>query len=353
MGRPAYCVTTGDVVADRDRVLALWQQCGFGGASADNAARYDWLYLRNPQGLGRLYLLHAPGAGEIVGAAGVGARRFHTTGNSETSQSGILVDFVVHPAHRSLFPALVLQKAVCEQEFRSCGFVYGLPVQKAVPVVARLEGAMRFVSSTYVGVVRTAPFLRRRMPGMPLFVVKLLAVGADLLLRVVQAGLTLASAKVRCVRANGEYPDVTSLAAEIAREGDTHIGDRSPEVLAWRARSPGRHFEIVTFRRRRTGELLGYAMYALENADLSIVDFLVPAKNRLARGIWLAILRMAAELGAKAVRVEFGGCPRVIAQLRSTGYMHAGFRPGFVIFPANSSGVRRGSWWFTRLDEDV
>src|SRR5690242_4714235 len=144
MEQSAYRVEAGDVVADRDRILALWQLCAFGGSPAENAARYDWFYLQNPQGQGRVYLLRASGSDEILGAVGVGARNFHVAGRSDNSPSGTLVDFVVHPGHRSLFPALLLQRTVCEQEFQRCGFVYGLPLAKAVPVVARLAGATRF-----------------------------------------------------------------------------------------------------------------------------------------------------------------------------------------------------------------
>src|SRR5689334_16170043 len=103
MEQPAYHVDAGDAAADRERILALWQLCAFGGSAEENAARYDWFYLHNPQGRGRMYLLRASGSDELLGTVGVGARDFRLAGSAEQSPSGTLVDFVVHPGHRSLF----------------------------------------------------------------------------------------------------------------------------------------------------------------------------------------------------------------------------------------------------------
>jgi hypothetical protein len=68
-----YRVTRGDPVADRERILDLWARCEF-GSGEQASERYDWFYLRNPRGQGRVYLLWQ--ADELVGALGAGSRQF-------------------------------------------------------------------------------------------------------------------------------------------------------------------------------------------------------------------------------------------------------------------------------------
>lgn len=348
--QPAYRVDVGDAVADRDRILALWQLCSFGGTATENATRYDWFYLQNPQGRGRVYLLRASGSQEILGAVGVGARDFVAGSDGGKSPSGTLVDFVVHPGHRSLFPALLLQRTVCEQEFRRCGFVYGLPLAKAVPVVARLHGATRFTSGTYVRVIRSANYIRKNAPWLPSPLVNLLGASIDML-RSAHIWLSLRFSRTRCV-ATGGYPDLDACLRRIASAEGLTIGDRSPEIMAWRGRPAQRKFETLSFQDRRSGETIGYIMYAVDSDSLSVIDFIVPRNDGQARSIWLDVCRKASALRAAVVRVEFGGCERVPLQLRSAGYFHRGSRPGFVIL-REPAAATAANWWFTRFDEDV
>lgn len=348
---PAYRVEVGDAIADRSRILSLWQLCGFGGSAEQNAARYDWLYLDNPQGRARLYLLMAPASGDLVGAVGVGSRMFYSAVPPRPLASGTLVDFVVHPGHRSLYPALLLQRFACEQELAHCEFVYGLPVEKAVPVVARLAGSTRFASRTYVRIIRSASFIRKRVKWLPAWLATPLAGGIDVL-RGTWVRIALASSHVVCRHVAGQAPELGEHIRALAEENQVIIGQRSRDVIAWRARPPGRSFELVVFEDGRSTNALGYAMYALDQGNLVVIDFVLPREDHEARGSWLALCRRAAELGAAVVRVEFAGCDWVGAQLRSAGYVHRGSRPGFVISrPTEETSSR--NWWFTRFDEDV
>jgi hypothetical protein len=349
--QPAYRVEAGDVATDRERILALWQRCGIGTSAAENAARYDWFYLQNPQGRGRVYLLLVPGSDEPVGAVGVGARRFRARGARQHGFSGILVDFVVHPAHRSLYPALLLQRSACAQEFEHCGFLYGLPLARAVPVVARLPGATRFDSDTHVRVLQSAAFIRSRFPRMPAWMARIAGACADAVLHTAAYTAALLSSGVQCRPVEGQPPDCSACLEQAVDEGIS-VGERSPATLAWRIRAPGRALAMCTFH-DGDGAMIGYAMHAMERGSLSVVDFLVPRDSRRARGCWLALARRASRLGAGLVRVEFGGAERVKQQLRSAGYMRWSSRPGYVIQRDGTDRQLDGQWWFTRFDQDI
>ncbi len=122
-GEHKYRVDRGDPVADRERILALWERCKF-ASGAPARARYDWFYLDNPAGRSRVYLLFS--GDEMVGALGTGTRQLAGAAG-EMRSAVILVDFVVEPMHRSLYPALALQKTARERELRDIPMLYGIP----------------------------------------------------------------------------------------------------------------------------------------------------------------------------------------------------------------------------------
>src|SRR5262245_1698013 len=99
-------VTAGDVEADRERVVELFARHI---NPAYNTRRFDWLYRRNPHGLGRLWLAVDPATDSLVGAAGALPRRVYVAGREELAW--VLADFCVSDRYRVLGPALTLYRA--------------------------------------------------------------------------------------------------------------------------------------------------------------------------------------------------------------------------------------------------
>src|ERR1700742_4579285 len=95
---PTYEVKPADPEAERNQALAAWHEGSLGGNQLPQAAqtRYDWFYLRNPQGRARLNLLFSP-EGSLAGSLGIGCREVHV--GNERVLGGVLIDFVVAPRH--------------------------------------------------------------------------------------------------------------------------------------------------------------------------------------------------------------------------------------------------------------
>ena len=96
-----YTVKKSDPESDRDRVVDLWSQ----NLPGSSPGRYAWLY---ETGTAVGWLIQAPDA-EDVGSAGLMERRFQAFGDNV--RAGQTIDLNVTRAHRTVGPALSLQRA--------------------------------------------------------------------------------------------------------------------------------------------------------------------------------------------------------------------------------------------------
>ena len=154
-----YRVDEGDVAHDADAVVAVWRASL--GDTAGRAAKFEWFYRAAPQGA-QLQVLRALPGQEIVGTAGVGWRRMRV--GERALRGGLLADMAVLPGHRTLGPAMQLQRTASERALWSGDFVYGFPNANAVPVVKRLGYVHIGDMVLYARALRHAPYLERRLP---------------------------------------------------------------------------------------------------------------------------------------------------------------------------------------------
>lgn len=157
---PAYTVHEADPERDRDLILGLWRSNL--GDEVRMAAKYDWFYLQCPYGAPLTLLLRHEASGAWVGVASAGPRRMLDRGVPVFA--GVLVDFAVLPAHRSLWPALSLQMALMEAGGKRFELMYGFPNPKAAAVFRRVgyEPLSRIVR--HARVLRHGDYTRRRLP---------------------------------------------------------------------------------------------------------------------------------------------------------------------------------------------
>jgi hypothetical protein len=346
-----YRVERGDPQRDRGRILDLWERCGFASGAAASA-RYDWFYLDNPGGRGRVYLLFQPDGGELVGAVGAGTRLFARGENQPPLRAAILVDFVVHPAHRSMFPALQLQRVAREQELLESEVIYGLPDVKATPVFRRLGSSAQLVSGSHVRVLRSAKFMGRQVPILPASMARILCWFVDRV-RLLLPWLICATYGVKARWEGGFTEAFDDFWRRAGRHSDLATGERDRRFLQWRfCRSQQAEWLILSVSNRR-GQIEAYFVCRREAEDLQVFDVLLA--DRTAGAVPLLALSLAAwKLGFESVRVVFCGFRGMKSALLRAGYILRDQRPCFLIQAAGAaSSAMPGEWWLTRADEDV
>lgn len=351
MAETGYQVEVGSPERDRDRILALWARCGFTSESGNDAARYDWFYLRNPAGAGRVYLLSASGSGELVGAVGAGTRTLSAGPSGQALRASVLVDFVVHPAHRTLYPALKLQRFARDQEYRDAALVYGIPAEKAVPVMVRLGAALRIPSRHYAALICSATYLERLAPR---WLAHALGPAVDRLRRWLGPRRSARGATgSRWLEA--VPPGIDALWERARAAGECVMGEHSTAFLEWRfgARSPHRwRYLLVT--ERGSGEPIACIVARVARAELIVGALIMPGPPARWRLGLASLIGAAWDLGVRVVRVDFAGEPQMHAQLLQTGFSVRSERPCFICCaPSFERAALPQRWWLTRADEDV
>jgi hypothetical protein len=342
---PAYSVERRDPERARTEVLSLWKSSGFWTHPSDEAARarYDWLHLRNPAGPSRIYLLKETATDKVVGSVGACTRVFFT--KDSTQRGSLLVDFVVDPAHRSLFPAMLLQRTAREQELATHALLYALPEPKAVPVFKRLGSDVVAESRRYARIVRFRHGTKRLL-WAPL--ASLSGALIDL------ADLVITSFRLRGTPLTGRWsegfgPEIEAIWAR-GRAGAVALGERSPEFLRWRfLERPGEAARIFLLQHRKTGEPRAYFVCTINGSTAAINDFLcVGSRDELIESL-LLVCRAARRAGASVIYLELALGDAYAEALRTAHFMPRTTRPCFV--KTNPDG--RAPEWLTRADEDV
>jgi hypothetical protein len=297
--------------ADLEVITGLWARTL--AQPGDLRAYFRWYYEDNPLGAATCFLLYSD-TGEAVGCAGLGRRTFYQAGRP--LQAALLGDFAVLPQHRTLMPALLLQRAVRGHARGAFDLAYGFPNQQALPVVRRVGFQPVGVMGRYVRPLRHGPVLARHLPALPFPA----AFG-----RALDLGAAAARALRGRSRGRARLDWLDDFDARFDRlwaaEHRRHplIADRGAAFLRWRfSRKPGERFAIAALL--IDDALAAYAVLQWEGQRVHLRDLFGTAP-----GLELLLLRLQSELyraGAEAISVRFLGADWLVALLR-----RAGFRP--------------------------
>jgi hypothetical protein len=258
----------------------------------------------------------------------------------------VLVDMAVRPEHRTLGPALQLQKGLLAESLRTVDFLYGFPNPKAAPVFQRAGYRPLGRMQRHVRVLRPSGYLDRRMPAA---VARILAPLADIGLRIRMEFDALVARAPRL-----EWVPVEDLGGRIAApapDGDILRGTRSAQFLAWRfskVHATNPHFAVLA---PVPG---GEAHWVVEEQGkvLQVRDCSSLLLERANAGAWAALFRDAARRGYHSVSFECLAAARHLEVLKSLGMKVRSDRPVFWSgFRATQQSVA-ADFFLTSADED-
>lgn len=345
----SYEVVPGDTRLDADKAVSLWGRVGF-GEPEDQArkARYEWFHLRYPDRVSEINFLTVAGEPSPVGSLGVGIRDWML--DESPIAAGVLVDFVVHPEHRSAAPALMLQRRTRERALQSAAMLFGLPDTKAVAVFKRLGSTFHCQLPRYVRVLRHAPYLQRKLP-VPLAKAIAFFVG----------GLDRISTRLRLLGRNlrgewiGDFDERFDRLWQRTVKRNRCLGVRDRTFLDWRFKQqPGHQYHIFAVSRCDSGELEMYFVCEWSERVLIVKDCLHYGAGCDCRAGLLLLSRAARRLGAVALSFQMYGDALLDTALKSCRFVERDERSFFAV----TTEERRAqfvaaSWYVTQADEDI
>ena len=304
-----------------------------------HARRFKWLYREGHLGPAWSWLLCDSGSREPVGLASLFRRAIWRGGKVELC--GQVGDFAIDPSHRSLGPAVMLQRAtlgpVDDGQLALC---YDCPPNaRGMSTFRRLKMEASATMTRQVRPLRTNRHVARYL-GTGLVAAGVAGLG--------NAALRLGSWRRRRSRdlEIGLHPgrfgeEFTALDRRVGA-GDAVRGRRAAEDLNWRYRDdPLNEYQVLTAR--RSGELAGFAVIAPSHRDAAVVDLfgvLSPAETA-------DLLDAAAQLGRsgglEAVSTLISADHPLTAPLRAAGFRARESGPWVVAYAG--AGQDAGPAW--------
>ncbi len=341
-----YEIRSAHALDDEAVILDRWQDGLFQPASA--MQKLDWFYRRSPTGSPDLFLLTVAGA--AVGIGSLAKRQMYLDG--KTMMACVPIDFVITEAHRSLFPAIHMQKHIRRAALIASAIAFTSPNDKSLGVFARAGYKRIGELVRHTRVLRAAPYLSHHLPA---FIGGIIGPVADLF-RNAGVALQLLTAP-RMDPAWQERPDASFDALfQRCLDRSTLLGERDARFLAWRfADCPFYNYRFFTLRAPSDQRLLGYAACRVQADHLYVDDFLIDADAaEMHANFWRALARAAYRQGHAALTLQFLGSPAHRGAIAAAGLVTRDTCP--VLACASSQfpgGLAAINWYLTAADFDT
>jgi hypothetical protein len=312
-----------------------------------HARRFDWLYRANPDGPAWSWFACESASGSVVGVTSVFPRSMWVGGRIE--MCGQVGDFAISATHRSLGPALLLQRATFEPvDQRILSFCYDCPPHAAGMATFRRLGVQpNCAVDRYVLPLRLDRHLKKRLGFAPPLFTPL----CNFLLRTFRRP-GMRPRDLEIAEYAGPFDDEFSRLDAAVTSEDEIRGRRSAVHLNWRYRQdPLQEYRVLTGRRR--GELIAFLVFYFKNEDIQIVDLFgrdLPASVAL-----LDVLAQRCEVSCQSVEAYLSeGCD-VLTPVLKTHFRRRSVAAQVVAYakPGSEMSVfleRRPRWAFNKAE---
>jgi len=357
----SLAIRRASLAEDRQQMLELFERC-FGGNNYDR--RFDWHWTLNPAGMGWTWLIYEPGNHRVVGTTTVFPRLMYVDGNQVTA--GQVMFFAVDAGHRSLGPAVMLQRATFGPvDSGDLAFCYDCPPHdEGMSTFDRIGMRPNCEMVRYALPLRSDEFFERRL-GKRAWT-KPLVVTANMLFEM--RGRKRQISGLEICEFDERFGDEFSHLDRMVSKSGAIRANRSAEILNWRFRDDpactehlrdANKLRYQTLVARRGGELVAFIIFEWEsNSRVLIVDLF---GSRLA-DVGLSLLEATTEVcrsqSAQCLNVYCVPDSELSGLLRRTGFRQRE-RTARVVAYDGSNG-RKGkhltpglSWAFSQVELGV
>lgn len=348
----SYQVTRADPAQSADNVAALWAEV-FGPFSCE---RYRWLYQNNPAGESLLCLLLDDTTHETLGSTALFPRRLCHWG--QTLPGSIAGDLMVDHRHRSLGPAVQLQRALLGYaDAAHIQLIYGFPNTKSAPIMQRAGYKRVGAMAEWVLPLRTGFYLRKHIPQVWLRVPLGLVLDSGLRLRPTLLK-TLFARRRTCIITDRFDEAFDELWSRIAPHYSL-IGQKSGEFLDWRyCRCPSETRQAFVVKTDDGGQLDGYVIFSTHGKRTHIADFAHDARNLSLGELLLRFALTQHKAGMDAVSLAMAASGDIADTVERIGFKHRGEMNPIVMFTPSGANLDlqdllTGSWYLVPGDNDI
>jgi Acetyltransferase (GNAT) domain len=359
--RPGYEIVQGDPVAHRQDVVNLGIQ-SLPAARESWESRYPKYYEHNPLGPPSLFLAKDAASQEFVGTTALFPTALRVCG--ELVPAGIVGDFAVDPHHRTLGPAITLQRAVLAKlPERGLSCLLGTPSALADPVIDRVGWSDLGCLTRFVKVLKSRVVAERyagdRIAGR--IAAGLSTLTVDPILAVTSREHYRRRDRAFSVEHPRLFDDRFADVWEAARREFPISSERTVELLNWRFEKSGsvRTDAYTLFALMAASQVAGYVVYRMKNGIRDVVDILFLPSQTIADALLAEFIRDTRRARAKAISVLYLGPENLLTRrLRAFGFLRRTDPAKLRVYTSPNTSFRADplqaeNWYFLGGDRDM
>lgn len=349
----SYTVIKADLNKNKNDIRAIWER-NYPGALEK---KFEWIYESNPAGRSHVWLVRHEDSGEYVGATSLFPREFVI--NGKTYIAGIAGDLIVNKEHRSLGPAMMLQKAVLSAvKDGTFNFIYGFPNNASEPVFKRVGYQLLGERARLVKILKTAPRISRLPFGR--YWGFLVSPVLDLILRLLSFETWHFNDKNFICEEVEDFDERFDLLWENRNFQWDIIGERKTDYLKWKfIQAPHGKNKIMVALDASRRNVKGYIVYRLVEQSLEIRDISFAPDKKASSALMVSFLRHARESGVNSVVIALLENNKVIGRMRHFGFVERKDGQNVFLFYSKETLSaypflqNRDNWLLLQSDDDM
>jgi hypothetical protein len=347
----SYSVIKADVQKDRHLILSVWER-NFKDVPQE---RYRWFYENNPYGPASSWLVTDQKTNSVVGSTALFPRRMNL--NGEKVLVGIAADFAVNREHRSLSPALKLQKAVisgCKEN--KAEFIYGFTNEQSQAVLLRAGYKKLGEVHRLAKLLRTKNKLKRYLPlpGTGLFSIPL-----DFILAIFSKEKSYAQSKDFKIESPKRFDERFDSLWEEAKCRFGVIGERNRQYLNWKyVDNPHKKYHIFSLAEQEGEKILGFVVFYLQGNNCFVADLLCANSDFALKSLLAQFIIFLRKEKIDSVSILILGPPSLVKNLKAFGFHSRKENSKVLIYIHGKSPhlplvMNKENWFLLEGDRDI
>jgi hypothetical protein len=348
----AYQVNRASLESDREDIIRFWQKHFKGWLPG----KFDQFYLNNPRGKAPCWIVREGSHNEVVAAYALFPRHLWIDG--ELCTAGICGDMGADISHRGHGLGRKLQQAAREFfDSSNWSFLYGTANILSEKVLSHEDFISIGRSVRLARVLRSGEVLKRKRLGK--LIAPVIGPVSDWLIKRWSTEQAYSADTEYELKAITSFDERFDALFESSRNSFPIIGERSSQILNWRfADSPQKDFQACALQSRKTGDILGYAVYQIREKVAFIEDLYASDPGEGLRRVLGHFILALLKKDIATINLSFFGAQRHIDLFAEFGFSVRTEERTFVMLIDKAAKhydyiTNQENWYFFHADNDV